>query len=90
MDFLLAELTDLLGGRSLIAAGMFDTFGVSPVKLLLQLAIVFIPAILATRHVVARRAGGDLVAWLFLVWGLPWVGPAVALLCVRKPATREG
>ena len=66
--------------------GIFDTFGVSLDKLLIQLAIWLIPAFFAHRHVVARRTGASLLGWLFLIWFLPVIGPTLALVLVRKPA----
>ena len=74
-----------IGERLDYIAGMFQQFGVDPWKFVIQLAIYLIPAIWATRRVVARREGVSLASWVLLIWFVPIVGPLLALIAVRGP-----
>jgi len=62
-----------------------STFGISPLKFVVQSIIWLLPAIWATVHVVRRRTGRALPLWLILIWFLPIVGALLALFIVRHP-----
>ena len=69
---------------------LLETFGVSPLKFAIQSVIWLLPAIWATIHVTRNRAGTALPLWLILVWFLPIIGPALALIIVRNPTKQYG
>jgi hypothetical protein len=62
--------------------GILQTFGVDPVKFVIQMAMYLIPAILATRVLIAR---GGHQGWLFLIWLVPILGPLLSFFLVRAP-----
>lgn len=67
---------------------MLEDFGVDPVKMLVQVLIVLVPAVWATLRVLKNRRGMAALPWLGLVWFAPLVRPVAALLMVR--GSREG
>jgi len=69
---------------------LLETFGVSPLKFAIQSVIWLLPAIWATIHVTRKRTGTALPLWLVLVWFLPIIGPALALIIVRNPCKQYG
>jgi len=70
--------------------GLFENFGVSPLKFAIQSVIWLFPAIWATLHVARNRSGTALPLWLMLVWFFPIIGPVLALIIVRNPNKQCG
>lgn len=70
---------------------LFNTFGIDPLKFLLQGFIWFlilgIPAVMATRRVLAIKSGAELSLWLLFVWAVPLFGPYVTLYVVNARPT---
>ncbi len=71
----------------------FNALGVDPIKFLLQIFIWFlilgIPAVMATRRVLAYRSGAEVPLWLLFVWLVPLFGAYVTLYIVRAPGTQN-
>lgn len=72
---------------------IFNNFGVDPLKFLLQLTIWFlilgVPAIMASRKVIATKQGIEVPLWLLFIWLVPLFGPYVTLYLVKEPARRS-
>jgi len=68
---------------------IFNTFGVDPIKFLLQIfiwvLILGVPAVMATRKVLAYRSGAEVPLWLLFVWVVPLFGAYVTLYLVKAP-----
>lgn len=73
---------------------IFNTFGVDPIKFLLQLFIWFlilgVPAVIATKRVMAVKSDSQVPLWLLFVWLVPLFGPYVTLYVVKpNPSQKE-
>ena len=65
-------------------------FGVDFHKFAVQSLIFLGPAIWATIRVARNRTGVALPLWLCLIWFLPIIGAALALIIVRNSEKQEG
>ena len=64
---------------------MFEDFGIDPFKVIVQMAVVLLPAVWATLRVLANRRGVSALLWLGLIWFVPLLGAVAALSLVRGP-----
>jgi hypothetical protein len=61
---------------------MFQDFGISPGKFLIQTLIFLSLAILATVRVLRCRPSRPVAFWMIVIWLVPVLGSIIALLLV--------
>ena len=61
-----------------------DYFGIVWSKFLIQALVFLIPTIWATIYIIRRTSGLNTPAWILVAWIIPFIGPLLAFISLRK------